>query len=179
MATIDKTTAAERMIVNAIAMSDRGDDPLAIHVVAASALNLMRDLIDKSGDPYVARLMKQGIFITATSRMKGLPSTLPTNAAVDALLDKVIGGIEAGEIGGPDDLILTASPAELRDMLNYVVRPYNFLKHADRDPLATLDEDDFDPDGVIVHALTAHSMACPGKEWPEQISAFLARHDLR
>lgn len=178
MATIDKPAAAERMIVSAIAMSDRGDDPLAIHVVAASALNLLRELIEKSGDNYVVQVLKLGVFTAATARLKSEPITLPTNPAIDALIEKVMGGIDAGEIKQASDLIVTLSADELRDMLGYIIRPFNFLKHAQRDPLATLDESDFDPDGVIIHALTAFSLICPGKPLPKEIAPFLAKHNL-
>ncbi|OYW46416.1 MAG: hypothetical protein B7Z08_01080 [Sphingomonadales bacterium 32-68-7] len=178
MATLDKPEAAERMIVSAIAMTERGDDPLAIHVVAASALSLLRELIDKSGDPYVAQVLKLGLFTAAAARLQGEPIPLPTTPEIDAVIDRVVAGIDAGEIAAPADLILNLTADELRGMLGYIVRPYNFLKHADRDPLATLDEGDLDPEGVIIHALTAFSMVRPGKALPEEIKPFLIRHKL-
>jgi hypothetical protein len=98
MATIDKPTAAERMIVSAIIMSERGDDPLAIHVVASSALNLLRELIEKSGDNYVAQVLKLGLFTLASARASGQPETLPTNPDMDALIDNVVTGIKTGQV---------------------------------------------------------------------------------
>ena len=49
MAIVDKMTAAERLMQTAVDMIDRKDDPLAIHVVASSALSLLRELgfVDK------------------------------------------------------------------------------------------------------------------------------------
>ena len=41
---------------------------------------------------------------------------------------------------------------------------------------AILDEGDFNPDGAIIHALTAFSMICPGKPPPDTIAPFLAKH---
>ena len=175
---IDKPTAAERLIVSAIAMSDRGDDLLATHVVASSALNLLRELIEKGGDNYVEQVLKQGLFYAASARIKGADVTLPTNPAIDALIEQVMGGLAAGEIIQPADLIVKLDKEELRKLLDYITRPFNFLKHAQRDPLATLDEGDVDPEGTIVHALTAFSMICPGKELPEQIAPFLAKHGV-
>lgn len=70
MATIDKPTAAEGMIVGAIAISERIDDPLAIHVVALSTLNLLRELIEKSGDSYVAEVLKLDV-LTMPCAQKG------------------------------------------------------------------------------------------------------------
>ncbi|RSY81075.1 hypothetical protein DAH66_15395 [Sphingomonas koreensis] len=178
MALIDKPAAAERMIVSAIAMSERGDDPLAIHVVASSALNLLRELIEKSGDNYVAQVLKLGVFTMAAARAKGEPVTLPTNPDIDALIDSVAAGIEAGEVNQPSDLTIALSTEALRDMIGYIIRPFNFLKHAQRDPLATLDEADVDADGAIGHALTAFTLVCPGKPLPDQIKPFLERHGL-
>lgn len=178
MAAIDKASAAERMVVSAMVMAERGEDALAIHVVAASALNVLRDLIEKSGDEYVEQGFRIGLFAMATARRKCEPLGLPTNAAIDAIVANIVAGIEAGEVTQPSDLILNFSAAERRAMLGYIVTPYNFLKHADRDPLATLDEGDFDPDGAIAHALSALTMVCPGKELPETVRGYLDRHGL-
>lgn len=177
MAAIDKAGAAERLVVSAILMAERGEDPLAIHVVAASALNVLRDLITKAGDEYVDQILKVGAFTIASAQVKGEPVMLPTNAAMDAVVEKVVGGIEAGELTQASDLTITLTAAERRQLLDYIVKPYNFLKHADRDPLATLDESDIDADGVIAHALTALSMVCPAKSLPE-IKPYLEGHDF-
>lgn len=75
----------------------------------------------------------------------------------------VIAGIEAGAVCEAADLVITLSAAEQRRLLDYIVRPYNLFKHADRAPLAMLEEDDIDPHGVISHALTALTMISPGK----------------
>lgn len=178
MATIDKPAAAERLVVSAIIMAERGEDPLAIHVVAASALNVLRDLITNAGDDYVDQILKVGAFTIASAQVKGEPVTLPTNAAMDAIVEKIVGGIEAGEVAQASDLIITLTAAERRQLLDYIVKPYNFLKHADRDPLATLEETDIDPEGVIAHALTALSMVRPSKSLPDEIKPYLERHDL-
>src|SRR3546814_9951197 len=59
-----------------------------------------------------------------------------------------------------------------------LTRPFNFLKHAQRDPLATLDDLDVDPVGTIVHALTAFSMVCPEQKLPDQIAPFHSKHGV-
>ncbi|HUD91620.1 hypothetical protein [Sphingobium sp.] len=178
MATIDKASAAERMVVTAITMAERGDDALAIHVVAASALNVLRDLIQKRGDEYVEQTLKLGAFTIAAARLRGDRISLPTNAAMEAVIENVMRGIEAGEVTQPADLIINLNADERRGMLTYIVKPYNFLKHADRDPLATLEEGDIDPDGAIAHALRALTMLSPEKELPDQIRPYLERHGL-
>jgi hypothetical protein len=175
---IDKARAAERMLVSAILMNERGDDPLAIHVVAASSLNVLRDLIKKSGDEYVEQILKIGAFTLATARLNGETITLPTNAAMDAVVAKIMTGIEKGEVKQASDIIISLTNDERRSLLSYIVKPYNFLKHADNDPLATLDEGDINPEGAIAHALSALTMVCPGTSLPDEIKPYLKQRGL-
>ena len=178
MTVIDKATAAERLIVSAIVMSERGDDPLAIHVVAASALNVLRDLIKKNGDNYIEQVLKQGMFAAASAHIEGKPIMLPNNPDIEALIQNLAQDIAAGKVHQASDLTITLSGNELHAMLIYITKPYNFLKHADNDPLATLDESDFDSRGAIGHALTALSMVCPGKPLPDEIRPYLEKNDF-
>lgn len=178
MAIVSKLDAAERMIVAAILMSERGEDGLAIHVIACSALNMLRELIQSEGDDYAARVLQQGLWYAASAKLNGAPVNLPTTQEIDELIDDVAAAMDKGTINQAADLEITLTPEQLRKQLAYVVKPYNFLKHADRDPLATLDESDVDTVGTITHALTAYSMLRPGKALPEEIAPFLAKHDL-
>src|SRR3546814_20118771 len=73
MTIVDKMTAAERLMQNAVDMIDRKDDPLAIHVVASSALSLLRELVGTRGDAYVAQLIKEALFRAAPLTIQGLP----------------------------------------------------------------------------------------------------------
>lgn len=179
MAVIDKLKAAERLIVAGIGMSERDEDPLSIHVVASSTLSLLRELIQANGDNYAGRVLKEGLFYAASFELAGKPVPLPTTPEIDALIGDVAAGIDAGQIKVPDDITVTLDMNELRDLLAYITRPFNFLKHAQRDPLATLDEDDVDPQGTLIHALTAYGMLRPGHEWPDTITSFLAKHGLQ
>lgn len=178
MAAIDKASAAERMLVSAIVMRERDEDALAIHVVAASALNVLRDLIEKSGDEYVEQILKLGAFTIAMARHTETPVNLPTNAAIDSVIENVMEGIAAGHVKQASDLKVTLTPAERRGLLGYIVTPYNFLKHADRDALATFDDSDIDPDGAIAHALTALTLVSPGRALPEIVKPYLERHGI-
>lgn len=89
----------------------------------------------------------------------------------------MIAGIETGAVREAADLVITLSAAWQRRLLDYIVRPYDFFEHADRDPMAKPEEDDIDPDGVIGHALTALTMISPGKPLPDTIKPYLERHD--
>src|SRR3546814_19849043 len=83
MAIVDKMTAAERLMQNAVDMIDRKDDPLAIHVVASSALSLLRELVATSGDDYVTQLVKDGLFRAAQSRLQCLPTGMRASETID------------------------------------------------------------------------------------------------
>lgn len=178
MAKVGKLDAADRLIVSGIRMMERGDDPLAIHVVATSALNMLRELIKHGGDDYNARVLKEGLFYAASCRSKGAEIAIPTTPEMDAIVDKVVSGINAGEVHQASDLIINLNAEECRKLLDYINRPYNFLKHAQRDPLATLDDSDVDPKGAIIHAITAMKFLEAGRKLPEEVSTFLTKHGL-
>jgi hypothetical protein len=76
---------AERLIVSGILMTERGEDPFAIHVVAASTLNMLRELIQQGGDDYGAWVLRQGLFEAASALLKGSPASLPTSTQTDHL----------------------------------------------------------------------------------------------
>lgn len=176
MAKIDKADAAERLIISAITMVEHGVDPLASHLVATSALNVLRDLMRQADQDYVAEVFKRGMFMLAQARAAGEPIDLDVPPQADAQIDELAQAIVDGFVTGPDDLgMVHDKPWEL---IGYVVGPSNFLKHADRDPWATLDEKDFDPIGAIGHALAAHAMLRPDHSVSDQIKAFMAQHGI-
>jgi hypothetical protein len=178
MAGINKLDAAERLITSAIAMSERNDDPLAIHVVASSALSLLRELIKGGGDDYGIRVLREGLFIAASARIKGEELTIPVTEEMEPVIEKVMSGIERGEVTQASDLVFNFDPDEIHKLLSFLTRPYNSLKHAQRDPLATMDEGDFDPQGAIIHALTAMGMVDPTRQCGDYVVSFLEKHNL-
>src|SRR3546814_11259530 len=103
MANVDKMTAAERLMQNAVDMIDRKDDPLAIHVVASSALSLLRELVATSGDDYVTQLVKDGLFRAAQSKIQGLPTGMREPETIDHIVDTVVRGTEEGGGKRPDE----------------------------------------------------------------------------
>lgn len=173
---IDKTEAAERLIVSAILMVERGEDRLAIHLVATSALRILRDLIAKDEKEYVSELLKNGMFTLAQMKHSGEVPDLPVPPELVDQVNELADAIKSGEVASADDLKTTQEkPWEL---LKYIDDPTNFLKHADRDTLAVLMEDEFKPEDAISNALTAYSFVCPGKPLPAKIKPYLARHNF-
>lgn len=173
---IDKTEAAERLIVSAIQMVEREDDRLATHLVAASALRILRELMGKDKKEYVAELLKIGMFTLAQMKLSRDIPDLPVPPKVANEVNELAEAIKCGEVTSADDLKPTLEkPWEL---LKYIDDPANFLKHADRDPLSVLSEDEFCPEDAISNALTAYSFVCPGKPLPDEIRPYLKRNDF-
>lgn len=173
---IDKTEAAERLIVSAIQMVEREDDRLATHLVAASALRILRDLMGKDEKEYAAELLKNGMFTLAEMKLSGDVPDLPVPPDVADQVNELAEAIKSGEVTSANDLKPThEKPWEL---LKYIDDPTNFLKHADRDPLSILSEDEFCPEDAISNALTAYSFVCPGKPLPDEIRPYLKRNDF-
>jgi hypothetical protein len=125
---------------------------------------------------YVTELLKMGMFTLAQAKSNGEDFNLPVPAEIAAQIDGLASSISKGEVTSADDL--TVNEEQPWKMLGYIVDPSNFLKHADRDPLQTLEESDFDPDGAIQHALTAYTFVRPCHPLPDQIKPYLKRHDL-
>lgn len=176
MAKIDKSQAAERLIVSAIEMIESGSDRLACHLVATSALGLLRELMRHDDKEYVTELLKMGMFTLAQSRANDEDLNLPVPPEINGQIDELAASIVKGEVTSADDLSVTKEgPWKL---LAYIVDPSNFLKHADRDPLATLEESEFDPEGAVQHALTAYTFVRPSNPLPDKIKPYLKRHDL-
>lgn len=176
MARIEKADAAERLIVAAIDIVERGAEPLAAHLLATSALNVLRDLINQADREYITEVAKRGMFLLAelVAQDKPIPFDIPE--WVKEQVVELAADIQRGDVASHEELVFNhEKPWQL---LDYLVAPTNFLKHADKDPQATLDEADIDPDGAIAHALTAYSLVKPGKPLPDETEAYLRRHDM-
>ena len=82
MAKLDKADAAERLIVAAIEMADRNAEPLACHLIATSALNVLRDLLKHADKEYAAELNKRGMYALAEAQANGAPFKMELPAEV-------------------------------------------------------------------------------------------------
>src|SRR3546814_4262894 len=102
---------------------------------------------------------------------------MPESETVDHIVETVVLGIEEGGWKTAADVVIATPKKEVRAWLDYIFKPYNFLKHADRDPLATLAERDFDPEGALAHAMTDYLMARGDGKIHETFTALLKRSD--
>jgi len=178
MALIDKLASAERLIVAGIGMLERGEDALAIHVVAASAMNMLRELYETKRGDYQARVFQEAFFIAGAAQAAGQPIALGDHRLIEEAVTWVSEQIAAGKMTDSSQLEITLSDADAKALLAYIYKPYNFLKHGDRDPLSTLDETDIEPEGVIQHALLLFSWLDKDRLFPESIRPFAERHGI-
>lgn len=170
---LTKQAAAHRLILAGVRMIARSDDPLAVHVVASSALNLIRELIQSRGPNYLTLAFREGIYRFALSRAQGEPDPFPITAEVDSLIDWIVHLIRSGQVASADDIVISGFQLDERKALDAVIGPFNFLKHAQRDPLATLNEEDIDPLEALTHAISAFSFLFPGERLPDEVAQFL------
>lgn len=118
---VDKMTAAERLILTAVDMLERKDDPLALHVVASAALSLLRELVASQGNDYVSQVIKEGVYRSALAKIQGAPAGMPDSDILDSVVNSVAEGIEAGAVKSAEDIVIVASksshPVKAADQL--------------------------------------------------------------
>jgi len=157
----------------AVDLANKDGDQLAIYLLATSALNILRELLRKRGPDYVTRGVLEGMFKFAQQRARGEPLGFEADANTNQLIDRIAAGIRNGSIKSAQDLRATGRSPEY-DTLRYITLPYNFMKHADRDPLAHLQENHVKPTEAILHSITAYAMLFPGELLPEMVLSYAA-----
>ena len=173
---INKEAAAERLVIAAVQMCERGDEPLAIHVVAMSALSVLRELIARRGDSFGTRSLGATIYYAATQKLAGheYPKSLDEdfNSVLHDAADVVAAAISAGQVSHPDELDLYLPKHVEQTFYSLITAPFNYLKHADRDGEQLLATDDVDPTLATVNAIAALNMLFPGRELRPELSSF-------
>ena len=129
---ISKATAAQRQIDAAIRMLFAGEDPLAVHTVAAAAKNIIDDLASQRGTPVVNEINDMWAD-TVRSTFTSLSGAAPSEDAIR------------------DDL--QSFRKWFRGMTN---RPANFLKHADTDASGHLNMQSLETDFLLLQACTVY-----------------------
>lgn len=173
---LDKQEAAKRLIQSAVSMTNAGSDQLAVHVVATSALNLLRELMKVGGESFTEKVIRSALFYGATRKLEGKDTLLSDQPELNELVDRMAADIEAGHLTDPGELTVKDAGKLERETLRHLVDPYNFLKHADKDPLGTLDEGDVQPVQATCFAVTAYSLLFPTDTFDEEIGKFLDLH---
>lgn len=149
---LNKLGAAERQIHAAIDMFEADLDPLATFVVAASARKLLSELKAKRGGEHTADLLRWSLFYMARDLRLGrlAQEEVDRTGLADVIAD-IVGAMVAGSIETVDDLHVVKDFSD-RAYWAEQNRPFNSLKHADRDHSAFLNIATVDAERTIVEA---------------------------
>ena len=168
---INKLEAARRQIDAAIRMTFDNEDELAIHTVAAAGYRILREILAKRGRHDLEELLRIGVYSWSESlahgklsdnELKYLKSLEPP--WVFDLVSNVADAIRLnGEKITPDDVPAFLGQEGKIQHYRSMSQTADFLKHADRDPKATLSLKDVNNSELILHAsvayyLVAHSV---------------------
>jgi len=170
---ITKQSAAYRLIHAAIHMHDSSEDVLATKVVAASALNILRELLRKRGETFDERVTKQLLWEAARGCLIGERKMGPEFRELDPIILDIAEQIRNGKVKSSDEIFVGGAslPISLQ-----IIKSYNFLKHADRDPMALLSEETVDAEGAIMLAVYAFSMVFPAEMPSQQMIDYVASY---
>jgi hypothetical protein len=169
---LTKQAAAHRLIISAARMATEDNDELATHVVAACAVNLLRELHTARGTDLTQHALQYSFYSQAVARIEGRPTGFEGSDVVEEIVDYVVAAIKSGNVKNHMDLKIDLPEGEDRRYLDPILKPFNYLKHAQRDPLATLDELDVDPLHALRVAIAAYYFLFPGEDMTPAIIEF-------
>ncbi len=177
---VRKEAAAQRQLDAAIRMMLANEDDLAIHTLAAAAYQIIRDLKEKKhGRGELRERFALGLFLFAKDLASGKLQTLPPEIGPESLRKMIYGisdRIKRGEVADGKGVLtlLNISVAEKNAFWSKFNLPAGFLKHADRQPSATLALDELSNDLLLMQATTAY-VELMGTETPEMLAYFIYR----
>ena len=87
-------------------MFNANADPLAMHIVASSALNLLRELSNIDGVRFVARVYQSALYDAAVKRLSGEETGLPDHPVVSGWVEGIAEAIKSGGVKGPNDITI-------------------------------------------------------------------------
>ena len=175
---LSKQEAAKRLIHAAVVMSKTNADPLAFHVVASSALNLLRELSKVDGPRFIERVYQSALFNGASKKLAGEETGLPDHPVVNGWIEGLAKAIESGHVKEPTDIKINGAQKLEVDALKHLMDPFNFLKHADKDPEGMLDESAVKPVEATSFAIGAYIILFPGDAVAEEVAEFLTQHGI-
>jgi len=144
---INKAAAAQRQLDAAIRMLFLEEDILAIHTVAAAARRIVADLINRRGLSIADEMYSRAVRTTIQELSGKTPS---------------------------DEEIVRQLPKWKRFIEEHRNKSANFLKHADRDHKALLNESDLETDDLLLEACHLYSEL--GFELTTEMKAFRRWH---
>jgi hypothetical protein len=160
---INKLEAARRQLDAAIRMTFDTEDELAIHTVAAAAYRILRDILEKRGRHDKEELVRAGVYDAARSLAHGQMSDDEIEDLKQLQLFRLVSFVAEdikvrGDQVTPSDVPVGLSKTEKLSDWQSMSAAANFLKHADRQPDATLPLDEVDNDALVIRACAAYAM---------------------
>lgn len=153
---VNKLSVGERQLAAAIRMYFLELDPLAIHTVSSAAHNVLADLLQERGKDASVHGVIYGIIRAAKDLHSGAITEKEIQNWGEGAFELVKQYSKLFE-EDPDldlDQINSSAPSEfVRAYWADRRRSYNYLKHADRDARALLDEATINNEDTILHAI--------------------------
>lgn len=174
--TLTKQAAAHRLLLGSVRYFEQEQsDPVVVHVIASSAMSLLRELIGTRGKSYAEVTFASVFYEYAIARIENREPIAPEIPEVRSspIVDDIERRIIEGEIHSSRDVRINIPKATERALLAHIFEPYNFLKHADRDPNDSLELSKIDPISAIAHAIAAYSFLFPNEKLDPDIRLFL------
>lgn len=171
---VTKFAAAERQLRAAIRMFFVEEDELAIHTIASAALRLLADLKDDRGMDEAADAHLTAIFYAVRSYKRDtLPKHMTSNPELMAQIVEMAAILPIEEDSKIADVKVTLDAESAQRYWRNRNKAANFLKHADKDPGATLDVTDVDNAYLLMQCLSAYTDLLKDQLAPEGLVFWL------
>ena len=154
---VTKLAAAERQLRAAIRMFFVEEDELAVHTIASAAYRLLADLKDFRGMDEAADSHLTAIFYAVRSYKRGiLPKHMTGNPELMAQIAEMATILPIETDSKIADVKASIDAESAQRYWRNRNKAANFLKHADKDPSATLDVTDVDNARLLMQCLSAY-----------------------
>lgn len=154
---VTKLAAAQRQLRAAIRMFFSGEDELAVHTVGAAAYRLLADLKTDRGRDEVGDYYLTSIFYCVRDYRRGtLPSYLQNDPEMMRWIQELAEQLPINADSNFEDVKVTVPKSVATDYWQKRNSASNFLKHADRDPNASLSLDEVDNLHLLIQAYGAY-----------------------
>ena len=172
---IDKKETASRLIRAGVKMLECEVDDIAVHIIGSAALRLLSDLLEVKGRQFETELFRLAIFEDAKRIVVGLKPVLPDHPGIDEVTARLVSRLRSGLVSTVEDVSLTWDDDDRRILARTHLRPYDFARHADRNPSETIDLSEFRPSYVLSLAISALAFLDPGRPVEPEIQEFIEK----
>lgn len=171
---VTKFAAAERQLRAAIRLFFEEEDELAIHTVASAAYRLLSDLKDDRGMDEAADTHLTSIFYAVRSYKRGtLPKHMTSRPELMAQIAELAAVLPIEADSSIKDVKVSIDAESAQRYWRNRNKTANFLKHADKDPSATLAATDVDNANLLMQCVGAYTDLFKDQLAPEGLVFWL------